>query len=750
MKQSRNRHTRLHHAFSILSVIAISAVLVLPIPSQAADDEPADRPKIGLVLAGGGAKGFAHVGVIKVLEELRIPIDYIAGTSMGAIVGGFYAMGMSSTELEETIMTTDWHDVFQDKPDRKDRSWRRKVEEHLYMVNTKAGIRNGKLTIPKGVITGQKVNLLLRDLTLPASFVNDFDNLPIPFRAVAADIETGEAVVLGSGDLAKAIRASMSIPGAFLPVEWEDKLLVDGGIALNLPVQVVREMGADIVIVSNLSSTLEKKEDLETFLDITGQASNFLIQRNVQEQLATVEPNDVVIETDVSGIATADFQMGKEALSIGREAAWKAALDLRALSITEQDFNRHVTGRKILSTDPPVIDFIRIQNESAISDEVIAARIKQQPGAPLNLDVLVENLSSIYGLGYFELAIYTLVRERGQTGLVVQTRSKSWGPTYLKFALNLKSNLNGQNDYNIGFRITRTEINRLAAEWITDVRFGDHFLVSSRFHQPLERTLHLFLAPHVNFSLDYLEVYDGTGEQISQYRLGDLSAGIDGGYEFGSLGVLRLGVRWGQGDTDRTRGMDVFPEENYDIGEYFFRLSYDNLDNARWPTRGGIAAIGNRTSSEFLGADYSFDRLFVDGSYYATWGRETFALNLKLGDVHSGAAPVNDSFFLGGFLNLSGYSRKELIGQSLGFGKILYQHRLNQETGGIIDIPLYLGASLEAGNVWIDSNDADFDDLVIAGSLFFGADTPVGPVYLAYGMAQDDRDSFYFSLGRRF
>jgi len=748
--RSPNNYTGLRRVFSLLSVIALTAALILPIPCQAEENEPVSRPKIGLVLAGGGAKGFAHVGVIKVLEELRIPIDYIAGTSMGAIVGGFYAMGMSSEELEEIILTTDWHDKFQDKPDRKYRSWQRKLEEHLYMVNSNVGFREGRLTLPQGVIGGQKINLLLRELTQPASLVNDFDDLPIPFRAVAADIENGEAVVLGSGDLAKAIRASMSIPGAFPPLPWNGKLLVDGGIALNLPVEVVREMGADIVIVSNLSSTLKTEEELVTFLDISGQTTDFLIQRNVQEQLGTVEPTDVVIETDVSGIGTADFHMGREGLSIGKEAAWKAALDLRVLSMTEQEYGRHVSHRKILSNAPPVIDFIRIENESALSDNVIAARIEQQPGAPLDLEVLEKNLNNIYGLGYFEVALYTLVREESRTGLVIHTRSKSWGPTYLKFGLNLESNLNGRNSYNLGFRVTRTEINRLAAEWITDVKLGDHFLISSRFHQPLEKSLHLFLAPQVNFSLDYLEVYDAAGEQISQYRLGDLSAGIDGGYEFGSWGELRLGVRWGQGDTDRTRGMDIFPEESFDIGEYFIRLSYDNLDNARWPTRGGIAAIDNRTSSESLGADYSFDRFTLDGSYFETWGRETFSLNLRAGDVHEGVTPVNDSFFLGGFLNLSGYSRRELIGQSLGFGRVMYYHRLNEKIGGIIDIPLYLGASLEAGNVWIDSNDADFDDLIIAGSLFFGADTPIGPVYLAYGMAENDRDSFYFSLGRSF
>jgi NTE family protein len=740
----------LRHVLFLLSFIVITTVLISPILCHAEENDPVDRPRVGLVLAGGGAKGFAHIGVIKVLEELRVPIDYISGTSMGAIVGGFYAMGMSSEELEELIVTLDWHDKFQDTPDRKYLSWQRKLEEHFYMVDSKVGFRDGRLTLPKGIIVGQKINLLLRDLTMPASFVDDFDDLPIPFRAVGADIENGEAVILGSGDLAKAMRASMPIPGAFPPVPWDDKPLVDGGIALNLPVEVVREMGADIVIVSSLSSTLKTKEELETFLAITGQTTDFLIRHNVDEQLETIEPYDVLIETDVSGITTADFQMGEEAISIGKEAAWKAALDLRVLSMTEEEFSGHISARKVLSKDAPVIDFIRIDNKSGLSDDVIAAGIQQQPGTPLDLEVLEENLNDIYGLGYFQVALYTLVREKGRTGLVIHTRSKSWGPTFLKFGLNLESNINGQTAYNFGLRVTRTEINRLAAEWRTDVQVGDTFMLFSQFHQPLEKTLHLFLAPNVNYSSDHLEVYDGTGEEIAQYRLEDLTAGVDGGYEFGNWGEFRLGVRWGKGDTERTRGVDIFPEEGFDIGEYFLRLSYDNLDNTRFPTRGGIAVIGNRTSTESLGADYSFNRFFLRGAYYETWGRETFSLNLRVGDVHTGVTPVNDSFFLGGFLNLSGYSRRELIGQSLGFGKVMYYHRLNRKTGGIMDIPLYLGASLEAGNVWVDTSDAQLNDLIIAGSLFFGADTPIGPVFLAYGRAETDRDSFYFSLGRTF
>ena len=509
-------------------------------------------------------------------------------------------------------------------------------------------------------------------------------------------------------------------------------------------------MGADIVIVSSLSSTLKKKEEIETVLDVSGQTSDFLIFRNVEEQLETVKPADVVIMTDVSGIGIADFAMGEEALSIGKEAAWKAAQDLRSLSLPEEDYGILLDSRKALPPGPPVIDFVRVDSDSRISDEVLAARISQQPGKPLDVERLNRDLNDIYGLGYFGLVEYSLIREEEKTGLVVNARSKSWGPTYLKFGLNLEGNLQGQNAFNLGFRITRTEINSLAAEWRTDFQVGETMLLYSEFRQPLEKTLRTFLVPNLKLFLDNLEVYDDTGEQIAEYKLGYLGAGIDGGYAFADWGEFRLGVRWGKGDTKRNFGLATFTEERFDIGQYFARLSLDRLDNARFPTRGSIATVGNVISSESLGADYSYNRFFFQGSTFGTLGKETFGLNLKLGDIHTGVAPVNDSYFLGGFLNLSGYEKQELIGQALGFGKVLYYHQLDKKTGGIINIPLYLGASLEAGNVWSDRGEADISDLILAGSLFLGADTPVGPLYLAYGRADTGRDSFYFYLGRTF
>ena len=732
------------------SLLIFTAVLAPPYTAaaQAAGEE--DRPKIGLVLAGGGAKGIAHIGVIQVLEELRIPIDYIAGTSMGALVGGLYASGMSSEELEEVILGLDWYDVFRDEPARQDLSFHRKVEDHFYMIDLKMGLRDGKVTFPRGIVEGQKINLVIRNLTLHAAFVDDFDDLPIPFRAVAADIENGEAVVLESGDIGAAMRASMSIPGVFPPVTLNERLLVDGGIALNLPVQVARDMGADIVIVSSLALPLKTKDELNTAFEITGQMSEFLTRRNVDEQLATVTSNDVLVHSDLTGIGSGDFHLGKDALRTGREAGWKAAEELRHLSVSEEEYRDRVQDRPALSREPPVVDFIRIKNSSAIADEVIRARIHQRTGDPLDRESLYVDLNDIYGLGYFDRVIYTVVREEDQTGLEIDIRSRSWGPTYLKFGFNLESDIAGQNSYNVGVRFLRTEINRLAAEWRTDLQFGETFILLSEFHQPVERSLRTFLAPNLKMRLDHLEIFDGSGTEISEYELRDLLVGLDAGRELGHRAELRAGIRWGKGENSRNQGTEVIPEEDFDRGEYFFRLTYDTQNNVKFPTAGSLALAQVISSSESLGADSSYSRLRLKGTTYRTWGRETFGLTLKWGDVYDGVAPLNDSFFLGGFLNLAGFKRNELIGQSVGYGRLIWYHRLNQKTGGIIDIPLYLGATAETGNVWPDSSLAEIDDLLLAGSVFLGADTGIGPIYLAYGRAEGNRDSLYFYLGRAF
>ncbi|MBK6406498.1 MAG: patatin-like phospholipase family protein [Holophagales bacterium] len=265
------------------------------------------RPRVGLALAGGGARGGALVGVLKVLEELRIPVDYVAGTSSGSLAGGLYAIGMPPEKMAEELRTIDWEAVFSDVRSRKDEAFRRKEDDPRYLIDVELGFAHGKVVVPSGLVAGQELGYHLRRMTWSAGSVRDFDRLPIPFRAVAADIETGEAVVLGSGDLARAIRASMAVPGFLKPVELEGRLLVDGGVASNLPVDVVRKMGADVIIAVDISMPLAKRDDLDGFLKVLGQTNNFLTRKNVEEQIGMLQGRDVLVTPDLEGIDTFDF-----------------------------------------------------------------------------------------------------------------------------------------------------------------------------------------------------------------------------------------------------------------------------------------------------------------------------------------------------------------------------------------------------------------------------------------------------------
>src|SRR5574340_1258321 len=372
-------------ALALMLALAAPASAQTPAPQQGSQTS---RPKIGLVLAGGGAKGAAHVGVLKVLEEMHIPIDYVAGTSMGSIIGGLYASGMSPQEIEQEIRNIDWKDVFVDDPNREDRSFRRKQDDALYVFKAKPGFGGGKVKLPRAYVHGQKFDLQLNRLTERVSQIKDFDQLPIPCRAVATDLETGKEVVLKSGNLARSLRASMAVPGAFDPVEIDGRLLVDGGISNNVPVSVARAMGADIVIVSDLGSDLLTREQITSYLSVAGQMINFLFALNSHEQLRSLGPRDVLITSKLGDIGAGSFDRIGEAMPIGEQAARQATESLRRYSLSQADYSRYLATRGKPTAEGGVVAFVRIENQSKISDEVIASYITAKPGEPLDITQL--------------------------------------------------------------------------------------------------------------------------------------------------------------------------------------------------------------------------------------------------------------------------------------------------------------------------------------------------------------------------
>src|SRR5882757_9720947 len=373
--------------------------------------DPLLRPRICVVLSGGGARGIAHIGVLKVLEDLKIPIDCIAGTSMGAVVGGLYASGMNAREIESTMRSVDWQEAFRDTPPRRDLAFRRKQDDRNFLVRLPLGLKHGQILLPKGFIQGQKLQETLRQLTLPFSNSTDFDSLPTPFRAVATDLETGSAVLLDKGDLAVAMRASISAPGVFAPVESQGRLLVDGGLAENLPVDVARQMHADILIVSDVSFPLQSRAALDSALSISNQMLAILVHKDTDRQRASLGSSDVLIEPVLGTTSSTDFTVANSTIAAGENAAHTMLARLDPLSVGDAAYHGYLARRASRGPGLPAIKFVRVDEQSKRYEKTILAEMQPLVGKPLNIDAVGTRITELYGLGNFETLDYALVKQ---------------------------------------------------------------------------------------------------------------------------------------------------------------------------------------------------------------------------------------------------------------------------------------------------------------------------------------------------
>jgi NTE family protein len=715
-------------------------------PAATRDD--ASRPKIGLALSGGGARGGAHVGVLRALRELGIPIDYIAGTSMGSVIGGFYASGLDEDEIEALAADIDWEDLFSDSPSRDNRTFHRKRDDDLFLVKQEAGLNDGQVELPMGLVQGQDINLFLSRTTLPVAHVQNFDELPIPFRAVATDIATGEAVVLDHGSLGDAIRASLSIPAAFAPIEIDGRLLVDGGVAQNLPVDTVRAMGADIVIAVDISTPLAGREDLTSVISITSQLFGFLTVRGTEEQKTKLGQNDVLISPDLHDVTTNDFARITETFAFGYDATMAAADQLRALALPAAQYQAHRAARpNPRREEPPEIDFVRLANDTNVSDNIVEARLESIPtGVPLDLDATELAIERVYGLELFEKVSYTVVEEGDLTGLEVNLDAKEWGPNYLEAGLEYSSAGDDNNIFGVSLSYIRSAMNSLGAEWRSTLAVGDEPSASTIWHQPLGWNALTFVEAGLYVDVPLINLYQDT-TRIAQLQETESLVDLAIGREFGTWGELRFGVTRGKGDWEVITGpgTTVIPEE-FDRGELYTRFTVDTLDNLYFPIGGGLLSTEWRSSREDFGADPEFDQFKAAFIGAKTFGRHTVAGGVRYDTTRDGTAPPQNLFEIGGFWNLSGFVEDELTGQHAGRLLAAYYRRI----GNFGRMPAYAGITLERGNAWDQPEDISWDNSLTAGSLWVGADTPVGPVYIAYGQAEGNRQSFYIFLGSVF
>ena len=743
--------------------VAFAAVTLL-CAAQTAPPAPGDppvtpaegrkRPKIGLVLSGGGARGITHVGVIKVLDEMNIPIDYIAATSMGSIVGGLYAIEMTPAEMEKTVTSIHWASLFSDSPPRKDLTFREKQRDDRFPLPLEIGVRDGKIRGFQGALTGANLELFLHELTSRADGVTNFDALPIPFRCVATDMVTGKPYVFSRGRLYQAMRSSMSIPGVFSPADYGGQILGDGGLVDNLPIDIVRAMGADIVIAVNIGTPLMQRDQLTSIVGLTSQMINILTEQNVRAQLATLTPADILISPDLGNLTASDFGEAREFIRRGEAVAREMAPRLSTLSLSPAAYAAYKRAHpRIADTPPPTVDFVRIEGTQYANPAVISDELGAHVGKPLDITAVNKGLERLYGTGDYERIDYHLAEDGDRQGLVVDVREKSMGPTYVRFGLAYSTDFQGETNFSLLAGAKQTWVNSLGAQWLNEVEVGRISRIATEFYQPFNVEQDVFGSGYAAAQNVPRYVFSGS-QRVAEYRVETNVAGLDVGIPVLRQGELRAGAVYTYYKGSPTIAIEGFDTVRQTDAGARLLARWDSRDNAFFPHRGADIDLdlfyGNETQQVGSGPEQSYDRI-GRGTLYANAGVPIDTDNFVNVAVRAGALSrdipsIVNPYLLGGLLNLSGLRYQQLEGSYLGFGRAVFYHRLAQVPyiGGNV----YAGGSIEAGNTWQQRADVNSGNLITAGSVFLAADTFLGPFYVGYGRASGGASSFYLLLGR--
>ncbi|WP_261815910.1 patatin-like phospholipase family protein [Vibrio gallicus] len=759
-------------------ITCLLSVFAFPLWAQTASSSQSAQPKrptIAVVLAGGGAKGAAHIGVLKALEELRVPVDIITGTSMGAYVGGLYASGQSADQIEGYLGSIDWYSGYRDQVNRSDRRLRDKEYEDRYQLNTDLGIGWGTLKTPKGVVQGQGMLRILRQTSGNPLSMDSFDDMPIRYRAVATDIVELEEVVLDKGYLVDAMMASMSVPGALPPYEINGRSLVDGGVVNNMPVDLAKEMGGERIIAVDISSNYKNQKEIRSFLDVGGQLSNYLVQRGTVEQSKLLTDQDTYIKPAVGDIGTTDFSAMPSAYVLGYKAAMAHKKELERYSISKQEYAKYqqqkaVKRHLILFGDNIPVETIEVRNQSHYNSELLARRINLDSETRPTADEIEEGINRLYALDRFERITYKYEQREDENAIVVDVDEKDWGPNYLNFRFFLEDDFTTQSQYGLGASINFTDLNRQGAELRTSFELGTDKLIAADLYSP-------FFANQLLFNtLTFKYTDEGRNVSLNNFQgnetedLSDTSdyipltykqfqADIGLGLQPALWNEIKFGVRYTHGNAE----VSFLPSQGtigfQRIGLYV-RYLHDTLDSLSLPTKGSFLQLEYVSSFDKVEdpSDPNTDDERVDeykanfATAHTFFDKHTFVLSTDLGifDSENKSVPI-DPYDLGGFLNLSGIPRNSLIGSNKLFGKLIYRYRWFENDFGMFQSPIYIGASAEYGGVWSNS-DRSWGDLplFVAGSVFAGIDSPLGPVILGYGQTEDNMSSVYLIIGNSF
>jgi NTE family protein len=654
---------------------------------------------------------------------------------------------MGPDELEAALTETDWDEAFDDRPDRSHRDFRRKQDDIDLVLPYKLRLHRGSMRLPMGLKQAQTLTNLLKTYELWTDATTDFDALPIPYRAVAADLETGEAVVLDRGSLGTAMRASMSIPGVFPPVELDGRLLVDGGIVANLPVEIAQSFEPDVVIAVDISTPLEGRKTPDSYLKVIRRLGGLLTKRNVGRDKDRLGPDDILIEPELGTITVADFERTADAIAIG-DAATRAALDrLSVLSVTPAAWETWLAGHRREPSAGPTIGSIRVRNASPLSDDVVLARIRQRVGETLDADVLLEDLSRLYGTEVFDPITFDLEPGADGVDLVLDVRERRAGLTSLQFGLSLEEDFRGGSGYVFDTRVQRLAVNEAGGEWRADVRFGKRSGIRTDFYQPLDARLRWYVNPFVFFDQSQQYVIDD-GRRLAEVLLDEYGAGFEVGRNLANWGRVGASLSRGVSAGEVLVPDDLIPRDSREVTAWGVALQADTLDMPVWPTSGWFGELRYARTESILGGETESADLITRVEWAMTTGRLTFVPGFQGTFALDGERQLFRAVTLGGEFKLSGLEPEELIGEESILARLVTYYSLTGPTLGVLKPEWYLGLSLEAGDVFDDGDPIVANRLRASGSVFLGSTSVLGPLRIGYGYAEGGRHRVYLALGR--
>jgi len=711
--------------------------------------QASQRPKIGVALQGGGAKGLAHVGVLQWFEDHHIPIDYVAGTSMGGLIGGLYATGLRPPQIQQIVENIDWREVLSGDTPFEDLPFRRKEDLRAFPNGLEVGLRHGPQP-PGGLISGQSVRLLIDQYVLAYSNNRSFDNLPIPFRCVATDLVSGKPVVFENGSLANALRATMSIPGVFSPVRDDGHVYADGGLLDNLPTDVVKQMGADIVIGVHLTTGPVDPGNVKSLFAVTGRSSDVMIDAN---ELRGMERADILLTVELVGYSTLGFSQAREIIPKGFEAAASKSKVLEAFSLSDQDWNHYLAQRESRRVNAvPVPQFVQVKGTNVNLAADIQEKFSSFVGKPIDTSALGDEIVRTVGTGQFNSLSYSLTNRDGQEGLLITAEEKDYAPPWLKPGFVVDGADPNNVTFTFGGRFVFLDVGGYRSEVRADYSIGETYAAEGEYYHPWTTVSRWFLAPRAGagrapFNLYYKNNY------LAEYKLNTVYGGADIGYAFDRFSELRFGYQAGYLSASRYIGSFLLPTVSGRTGRTRLKYQINHLDRPIIPRKGVALLLDGGWFDAYPGARTGFPSAELSfEAFHPISGRSSLYLTAAGGSTFGYDRTGLPQFSLGGPTRLAAYGVNEFLTDQYIYGRLGYLYRLGQ-LPTFLGNGLYLTGEFEVAKPYrLPNLPSVFGSPGVPGDVVAGfiMETIVGPVLFGGSVGESGHQKWFFQLGKIF